>query len=135
MSTKSNPALIATTTAALLTLVPVAAHQLGVLGHLPDPPNPIFASDEITGSKAAHPFGIPDSIPGMASYGTTLALVLLAENHPTARKLLKAKLLADGSLATFNLVRQVVVFRKLCSWCTATALCTYGMLLAAHKSS
>jgi uncharacterized membrane protein len=135
MSTESNPALIAATSAAILTLLPVAAHQLGALPHLPDPPNPIFASDEITGSKAAHPFGVPDSLPGLASYGTTLALALLAENHPAARKLLKAKLLADGTLATFNLVRQVVVFRKLCSWCTATALCTYGMIYASRKSS
>jgi uncharacterized membrane protein len=133
MNSESNPALIATTTAALLTLVPVAAHQLGVLPHLPDPPNPLFASDAITGSKAAHPFGVPDSLPGLASYGTTLTLALLAENHPAARKLLKAKLLADGALATFNHVRQVVVFRKLCAWCTATALCTYGMLYAARE--
>jgi uncharacterized membrane protein len=133
MSQQSNPALIATTTAALLTLVPVAAHQLGALPHLPDPPGRLFASDEITESKAAHPFGVPDSLPGLASYGTTLTLALLAEDHPAARKLLKAKLLADGALATFNLVRQVVVFRKLCAWCTATALCTYGMLYAARE--
>ena len=133
MNSESNPALIATTSAAILTLIPVAAHQLGALSHLPDPPYPIFASDEITGSKAAHPFGIPDSLPGLASYSTTLTLALLAEDHPSARKLLKAKLLADGTLATFNLIRQVVVFRKLCSWCTATALCTYAMLYAARE--
>jgi uncharacterized membrane protein len=133
MSYESNPALIATTSAAILTLIPVAAHQLGLLPHLPDPPNDIFASDEITQSKAAHPFGVPDSIPGLASYSATLTLALLAEQHPRARTLLKAKLLADGTLATFNLVRQVVVFRKLCSWCTATALCTYAMLYAARE--
>ena len=38
---------------AVLTLVPVAAHQLGLLDHLPDPPSGLFDSDRITESKTA----------------------------------------------------------------------------------
>jgi uncharacterized membrane protein len=133
MSTHSNTALIAANSAAILTLIPVAAHQLGALKHLPDPPGAIFDSDAITESQAAHPFGIPDALPGLASYVTTLTLAILAREHPTARKLLHAKLIADGSLATFNMARQVVTFRKLCSWCTGTALCTFAMLYAGRN--
>lgn len=125
-----NWPLAVATCAAVATLVPVAAHQIGVLDHLPDPPGPVFASDRITASKSAYPWGIPDSILGLASYGVTLGLVALASGNPKARKLLAIKLLVDGSLATFNVLRQVVSFRKLCSWCTSTAVCTAAMLIA-----
>lgn len=72
-----NTALMIAASAALLTLVPIAAHQLGFLDHLPDPPGNIFDSDKITQSSAAHPMGIPDSLPGLASYGVTLTLICL----------------------------------------------------------
>lgn len=127
---ESNALVIGATCAALLSLAPIAAHQLGLLKHLPDPEGSIFASDEITESRTAHPLGVPDSLLGLASYSTTLALALLSRSHPKARPLLAAKLLADGSVATFNVVRQVVSFRKLCSWCTGTAICTVVMVYA-----
>jgi uncharacterized membrane protein len=109
---------------ALGTLVPIALFQGEVTDALPDPPGAVFASERITLSAAAHPLGVPDSFLGLASYGTTLALVLLAEKSVVAKRLLGAKLVADAGLASFNMVRQVVSFRKLCSWCTGTALAT-----------
>jgi uncharacterized membrane protein len=125
--------LIIATSAALLTLVPVAASQMGLLDHLPDPPSTIFNSDRITRSSLAHPLGIPDSLLGMASYSATLGLILLARERSLARKLLAAKLIADGVAAGVNTTRQIVSFRKLCSWCTATAICTAVMILAGRK--
>ncbi len=121
------------TAAAVATLIPVVAHQLGTLASLPDPPGSLFASNQITDSKAAHPLGIPDGILGIGSYGVTLALVLLARRRQKARRLLALKLMADGSLASFNVVRQVVSFGKLCSWCTGTAICTAAMVFAGRK--
>jgi len=126
-------ALLASCCAAVATLIPVAAHQLGILGHLPDPPLSIFASDQITESKAAHPLGVPDGVLGLGSYTATLTLVGLAHAQPKARRLLALKLLGDGSMAGFNVVRQMVAFRKLCSWCIGTALCTAVMLIAGRK--
>ena len=125
--------LVAATSACLLTLVPVAAHQLGVLGHLPDPPGAVFASDEITDSKTAHPFGVPDSLPGLASYATTLTLILMSRSNYRMRRLLALKLVGDGAVAGFNVVRQVVTFGKICSWCTGTAICTAAMVFAGRK--
>lgn len=127
--------LLAATAAALLTLLPVAAHQCGWLDHLPDPPAKLFASDWITESKAAHPFGIPDSLLGLASYGITLSLIVLARQRPQARKLLRLKLIADGSVAAINVTRQVVSFGRICSWCTGTALCTAAMVIAGRSST
>ncbi|HEV2272788.1 MAG TPA: vitamin K epoxide reductase family protein [Acidobacteriaceae bacterium] len=125
--------LLAAACAAAGTLIPVVAHQLGILGHLPDPPGSLFASDRITESKAAHPLGIPDGVLGAGSYAATIALVLLARTRPKVRKLLALKLVADGSLAGFNVVRQVALFEKLCSWCTGTAACTAVMVLAGRR--
>jgi uncharacterized membrane protein len=115
---------IAAAGTAIATLIPVALYQCGSIPHLPDPPGAYFASEAITSSKAAHPLGIPDSLPGLASYGISMALLLAARKSSTARTLLHAKLLADGSLAAINMTRQIISFRKLCSWCTGTALAT-----------
>ncbi len=129
----SSGLLLAGTSAAILTLLPIAAHQLGLLDHLPDPPSCIFDSDTITDSSSAHPLGIPDSLFGLGSYGVTLTLVLLAQRNHRARLLLASKLTADGAIASFNVVKQVVSFRRLCSWCTGTALCTAVMVFAGRR--
>jgi len=131
---RPNSLLIGATSVALLTLLPVAAYQLGGITHLPDPPGELFASDRITGSKAAHPLGIPDSLLGLGSYGITLSLILLAPSHPKARRFLTLKLLGDGAVAAFNIVRQVAMFGKICSWCTGTALSTAVMVVSDRSS-
>jgi uncharacterized membrane protein len=129
---RPSAATIIACSAAIVTLVPVALHQLGALKHLPDPPCAAFDSDSITESQAAHPLGIPDGLLGLASYSTTMALMLAARKDDHAKHLLALKLAADGSLAAFNVVRQVVQFRKLCSWCTGTAAATAIMLFASR---
>ncbi len=125
---------LAATGVAILTLLPVAAHQLGFLHHLPDPPSQHFASDEITESKAAHPLGIPDSLLGLVSYSATFTLLLAARRFRIARPLLKVKLSADAAAATGNSIRQVVSFGKLCSWCTGTAIATAAVVHFGRKS-
>ena len=119
---------------AIGTLVAVALFQSGAIDELPDPPGGIFASERITLSKTAHPLGIPDSYLGLASYGTTLALLLLADKNKWARRVLGFKLASDAGAAGFNAVRQVVQFGKLCSWCTGTALATGVMVYAGRKA-
>jgi uncharacterized membrane protein len=109
---------------AIACLVPVAMYQTGAIQQLPDPPSEIFDSNAITSSKEAHPFGIPDALLGLASFGTTVALVLASRRSVAARRLLAAKLVVDATVAAFNATRQVVSFGKLCSWCTGTALAT-----------
>ena len=117
----------------LVTLVPVALYQLSITPSLPDPPYFLFDSETITSSKAAHPFGIADSLLGLASFGTTLALILLAKRNPVAKKLLGAKLTMDAAAAAFNAGRQVVSFGKLCSWCTGTAIAAGVMAYAGRN--
>jgi uncharacterized membrane protein len=128
------PLLIAASCAALATLVPIAMYQLNVITQLPDPPLRVFDSERITKSKAAHPMGIPDALLGLASFGTTLTLAILARRNKTAKMLLGVKLGMDASVAAFNAVRQVAEFGKLCSWCTATAL-SAGVMAYAGRGS
>lgn len=120
---------------AIACLIPVAARQLGLVDSLPDPPGEIWDSDGITGSAHAHPLGIPDGLLGLGSYGTTLTLLLAARSSGAARRMLPWKLAADGALAGFNAVVQVVTFRKLCSWCMGTAAATAGMVFFARRTA
>jgi uncharacterized membrane protein len=120
--------------AALATLMPVAAHQLRLCDHLPDPPGGLFASDTIVDSTAAHPLGLPDGLLGVGSYTVTLVLLLAARRFCVAQPLLRIKLSADASAATINVVRQIVTFRRLCSWCMATAAATAVMVHYGRRS-
>jgi len=115
---------------ALATLVPVALYQTGLLKRLPDPPSSVFDSEHIASSKAAHPFGVPDALLGMANFGTTLALILLSRENQTAKRLLGPKLVLDAAAGAFNAGRQVVGFGKLCSCCTGTAIAAGAMAYA-----
>lgn len=124
---------LSATAVAIATLIPVVLYQCHAIDHLPDPPGLCFDSDRITASKSAHPFGIPDSTLGVASYGATLALVLASRRSHTSRSLLRTKLLVDGSMAAINVTRQVISFRKLCSWCTGTALATAVLVVAGQR--
>ena len=130
---ESRRLLLAANGAAIASLVPVILYQLGAVKHLPDPPAEIFDSDRITGSKIAHPLGIPDGLLGIASYGTTLALAAMACRSKTAGRLLGAKLVLDGGAATFNTSRQIVRFGKLCSWCMGTVAATGVMVYAGRQ--
>jgi uncharacterized membrane protein len=129
----AHAATVAGAVLAVATLVPVALYQTGVIGRLPDPPGAIFDSEWITSSKDAHPLGIPDALLGLGSYGATLALALAAPKSGVARRLLAVKLAADGSMAAVNVVKQVVKFRRVCSWCTGTALATGIMVIAGRR--
>lgn len=124
MTARDQRIAVAGCVTALAGLVPVALYQSKLIDSLPDPPGEIFNSNRITSSKAAHPLGVPDSYPGLASYVTTLTLVLLARKSGAAKRLLGAKATLDGLAAAGNATRQVVSFGKLCSWCTLTALAT-----------
>jgi uncharacterized membrane protein len=86
----------------LATLVPVTLFQIGASSRLPDPPMPIFDSERIVSSPAAHPLDIPDGLLGLASFGTTLALILLSRRSRSAKKLLGFKLSLDVAAAVFN---------------------------------
>ena len=115
--------------AAVVALIPVVLRQVGAVEHLADPPGEVWDSDGIVMSKVAHPMGVPDGVLGIASYAATVAL--LANGGTAAR----AKLACDAGAAGFNVVRQVVKFGRLCSWCMAAAVCTVPMVVFGWKAT
>jgi uncharacterized membrane protein len=124
------PALIAATSAALASLVPVALYQFGAIPRLPDPPGRIFDSERITRSRSAHILGLPDSVAGLASYGITLGLIVAARRRPRLQPLLAAKLAGDGGIAAVKAATQMIQFGRLCSWCLLTTASTAAMVYA-----
>ena len=131
----ASNAAVAATAGAILSLLPVVVRQMGLIKHLPDPPGEIFDSDRITTSRMAHPLGVPDALLGLGSYGITLGLLLAARRMAHAKPLLRAKLNADAAAAATNFTRQLITFRRICSWCTATALCTAVMVCYGRRSA
>jgi uncharacterized membrane protein len=125
--------MIAGCSTALLSLIPIALYQLDALPSLPDPPLNIFDSERIVQSKTAHPFGFPDAVLGLGSFGITLALILLGRRAPVIRRALAAKLALDVGVAAFNATRQIVSFRKLCSWCCLTVAAAWFTAYSGRK--
>ncbi len=129
--------LIAACGVAMAALVPIALFQSGAVHTLPDPSGKyfgqFFASEQITSSREAHPFGVPDSLLGLVSYGTTLALACSAPRSRFARKALGGKLLLDGSMAAMNTWKQFAKFGRACSWCMITATSTAVMMAAGFR--
>jgi len=113
----------------MLGLSCIALRQIGIVRHLSDPPGAIFDSDEIVMSEAAHPFGVPDGVLGLGSYAISAGLI--ASGSSIAR----VKLACDAGAAAFNVMRQVVEFRKVCSWCMAVAGCTAAMIWFGWKAT
>jgi uncharacterized membrane protein len=120
---------------AIISLLPVALLQLKVVDRLPELPGSLFNSSRVVTSQAAYPLGIPDSLLGLASYATTLALLIAAKpSRPVTRTALRAKLLLDGALAARNTRKQVTEHGKICSWCMGAAIATAGMVYFARKA-
>lgn len=114
---------------AMLALGYIALRQIGAVRHLPDPPGEMWGSNAIVMSKAAHPFGIPDGMLGLGSYALTAGLIVARS------RLIRVKLACDAGTAGFNVVRQVVEFRKICSWCMVAAGFAVPMVWFGWKAS
>ena len=135
MKERSRPQwlAIASCVAAIGTLVPVALYQSGAIEHLPDPPGWRFDSDRLTMAPGSRPLGIPDSYLGLASYGTTLALLLSPARDPLMNAARHAKLGLDAAMAASKVAGQVRKGRY-CSWCLGTAGATAAMLWLGYRA-
>ncbi|HEX7359076.1 MAG TPA: vitamin K epoxide reductase family protein [Bryobacteraceae bacterium] len=93
----------------------VALFQIGVRKHLPGPPIPGFAPDEIHGSPEAYAYlGVPDAFLGMTSYALTACLSGMGPNDrarwiPLA---MTSKTLLDSVVAGKLVAKEIFKFRK-----------------------
>lgn len=103
----------------------VAAYQLGLLRHLPDPPVGPFESDRVDASGEAYQYlKTPDATLGLASYGATLVLVGMggarrAAQRPWLPLAMAGKVALDAAYGIYLTLEQGTKHRRFCSWCLA----------------
>lgn len=110
------------------TLGVVALYQFGLLKTVPEPSLPGLDADRVDASGEAYAFlSTPDAALGMASAGVSLVLAGMGgakrhEEQPWIPLLLLAKSLVDAAGGLYLTAEQVTKHKRICSWCTASAL-------------
>ncbi len=105
----------------------VALYQFGIVKHLPDPPSPLFASDEVDAAGEAYALlATPDAPLGMASYAATAVLAGMgngerARERPWIPLTLAAKVFIDALGGIYLTVEQATKHRKFCFYCLLAA--------------
>ena len=105
----------------------VAAYQMGLVKHLPEPPIGLFDADKVDASgEAYHYLKTPDAALGLASYAGTLVLAGMGSAHraqerPWIPLALAAKVALDTASALYLTVEQGSKHRRFCSWCLLAA--------------
>lgn len=114
----------------------IAAYQMGLIRHLPDPPLPYFDADKVDASAQAYRYGsAPDGTWGLLNYAATLVLAAMggadrAERHPWLPLALAAKVGADAAGAAKLTADQWTKHRAFCGWCLAAAGATFAAVPA-----
>lgn len=112
----------------------VSLYQTGIVRHLPDPSMPGFDSDHVDASGEAYEtFDTPDATLGIASYGTTLALIGMgaadrASSRPWIPLIAAAKLAYDSAGAAWLTAEQITKHRALCFYCLLASGATWAAL-------
>ena len=122
--------------AAMGSLGVVTAYQMGLLGHVPEPPIGPLDADAVDASGEAYRFlHIPDGALGLVSYAATVALAGMgpagrAQERPWVPLALAAKVVVDAASALFLTAEQLTRHRRLCSWCGLAATASLAMVPA-----
>lgn len=103
----------------------IAAHQLGIVRHLPDPPIRGFNADRVTTSSAAYPFGIPDATIAVGALALNVVLACAGGARRARRSpwLPVAAAAHAGVQAAAAAVYFTLMPTKVKAWC---AYCLFG---------
>jgi uncharacterized membrane protein len=113
----------------------VAAYQLGLVRHLPEPPLPMLDADRVDASGEAYQqLKTPDAALGLASAAVTLVLTGMGgpDRHRTRRWIpvvLAVKAAGDALGGAFLTVEQATTHRRFCGYCLVSALANVGAAL------
>jgi uncharacterized membrane protein len=112
----------------------VAAYQMGLLKHLPEPPLGVLDADKVDASGEAYQYlKTPDAALGLVSYATTLVLAGMgsgrrAKERPWVPLALAAKVALDAVSGLYLTVEQGSKHRRFCSWCLAATGLSLAMV-------
>lgn len=110
----------------------VAAYQIGILKHVPEPDLTLLDADKVDASaEAFQQLSTPDAFIGIASYGVTMVLAAMggpdrARQHPFVPLALAAKVAFDVANAGKLAVDQWTRHKAFCSWCMLAAAATFA---------
>lgn len=108
---------------AIAALLPVAAYQTGLIGHLPEPPIPLLDADRVDASGEAYfTLQTADVALGIASYAGTVALAAMGgdqryRRRPWLAAAFSAKVLADALGGLLLTAEQATKHRRFCGYC------------------
>jgi uncharacterized membrane protein len=99
--------------------------QYGVIRHLPDPPIRGFHSDAVLTSRAAYPFGVPDSALAVSGLGAVIALATAGGSERSGRPRWLDGMLglgaAGGAAGAMYYLREMIVQKRWCAYCLVSA--------------
>ena len=110
------------------TLGVVGLYQFGLIRKVPEPSLPGLDADRVDASGEAYSFlKTPDSALGVTSAGVSLVLAGMGgakrhEEQPWIPLALLAKSLLDAAGGLYLTAEQVTKHKRICSWCTASAV-------------
>jgi uncharacterized membrane protein len=115
----------------------VALYQFGIIRKMPEPSLPGLNADAVDASGEAYALGhTPDATLGIASAGISLVLAGMgtdnrASDKPLIPLALFAKTLLDAASGAYLTAEQVTKHKKVCSYCTASAIALIATPFAA----
>ena len=130
---KLRRAIIGTSVAGMVSMVPVTMLQTGIVRHLPDPPIEGFHSDAANSSLIAYKFGVPDGAMAVASFAANIPAAGFGGTDRARTKPL-VPLIAAGKAAIdlassawyFNEMRKG---KKWCPYCIVGAISSLAVFL------
>ncbi len=110
----------------------VAAYQMGMIKHLPEPRLPYLDAEKVDASAEAYEWlSTPDAVLGIASYGVTMVLAAMGgSDRATTQPYIPLAHVAKVALDVFNAGRltlsQWTKHRSFCMWCLIAAGATFA---------
>ena len=105
--------------------------QAGLIRHLPDPPIRGFRADKVATSSIAYPFGIPDSLLGVAIFAPDLLAATIGRDRfrrdPRLALGLGVRSAVASLVAAWHVIQMPTRARAWCAYCLAADLATWAI--------
>lgn len=129
---RNRRGVVALSALASASMALIGLYQMGIIGHIPEPPLPKMDADKVDASaEAFEKLKTPDAILGLGSYAATMSLAAMGgpDRHremPWVPLALAGKVAFDVANAAKLSVDQWTRHRAFCFWCLVAAAATFA---------